>query len=113
MTLAQIKYTYPHLFYQQQTWYVAERFMQTQAVALPSLTAWSEDVEPRLHASAADLAASYVRDPDNAIWRRFLWTDDHDGYGNRVYVGGVGQYGIDRFQIHRALTPDCYYVRAA
>jgi len=113
MTLAQMVSTYPRLFYQQ-TWYVAERFVQAYPVALPdNLTAWSDDVEPRLPVSAADLAAAYVKDPANAIWRKFLWTDDTDDYGNRVYVGGVGQYGIDRWQVHRALTPECYYVRAA
>lgn len=112
MTLAEIRATYPDLFYAQE-WFKAEPFMDTVAVQLPPLLAWSYDYEPRLPVTAADLASAYVRDPMASIWRLFLWTDDHDSHGNRVYVGGVGVYGIQSFQIHRHLTPTCYYVKPA
>jgi hypothetical protein len=54
-----------------------------------------------------------VQDPDSLLWRKFMWTADTDRYGHAVYVGGVGEYGIDRWQIHRRLTPDCYWPRVA
>lgn len=55
---------------------------------------------------ASQLAALYLAHRDSEIWRSFLWTADLDDDGNRVYVGGVGIYGIPTFQIHRHLTID-------
>lgn len=112
MTLSQIRATYPHLFYDQQ-WWRNEAFAARDAIGLPDLLVWSEDVEPRLCASASDLAAKYVSDPGASLWRHFLWTDDYDRYGRRVYVGGIGHEGIGQFQVHRYLPHQPMYVRAA
>lgn len=112
MTLAQLVKAYPSLFYVQ-SWYLEEPFIHKAPVALPEVAAWSYDAEPHLPVSASDLAAAYVRDPMRTIWRHFLWTDDVDRWGQRVYVAGVGVYGINSFQVHRMLQPKCYFVRAA
>lgn len=59
-----------------------------------------------LEGTAGFFANLYLLDPENPVWNRFIWTDDYDSHGNRVYVGGVGQYGCEGFQIHRLLVPD-------
>lgn len=105
MTLREIIAAHPSLFYRQ-AWYADEPFLDTPAngSVRPAFVVMPDDLgaAPR----AADLAALYVESPGDPRWRRFLWTDDHDRYGQRVYVGGVGQYGINTFQIHRHLTID-------
>lgn len=113
MTLAEIRTTFPDLFYSHghpDEWFKDEPFMQSEPRAI---SPWFEatTVPPGSHVRAADLAALYVKNPEGSVWRRFLWTEDVDRYGNRVYVGGVGQYGIDAFQIHRKLEPEAYWVR--
>lgn len=115
MTLAQIRRAYPHLFYADQHWYEGEAFMDLEPRGTLPDCFKSTDLlySDRQMVGAADFAAAYVRSPMDARWALFYWTDDLDRFGSRVYVGGVGQYGIPHFQIHRALTPNCYYVRAA
>ena len=80
---------YAPLFYRQ-TWWLNEPFAN----------------ELRPGRTAAWMAERFVADPTNPKWRRFIWTDDIDSHGNRVYVGGVGEFGCDGFQIHRLLEPD-------
>lgn len=117
MTLSELRTTFPELFYghgHPEEWFRDEGFMQREPRAISpffdTLPVRPEDAGP---VYAVDLAALYVRSPDASVWRRCLWTDDTDRWGNRVYVGGVGLYGIDAFQIHRKLEPECYWVRCA
>ena len=113
MTLVEIVSRHPELF-ASQTWYVLEPFMQREAVVLPPVVLVNAELEsgPEIH--AADLALAYVSDPDALWWRRFVWTSDYDSHGNRVYVGGCGLYGVERWQIHRHLAkPDAWYPRFA
>lgn len=105
MTLREILAAYPSLFYRQ-TWYADEPFLDAPAVGRirPDFLVMPDDMGATVR--AADLAALYVTSPHDSRWRWFLWTHDRDRYGQRVYVGGVGQYGIETFQIHRHLTID-------
>lgn len=73
-----------------QDWYSGEAFM---------------DAEPDGY-NAAHIFAQFLARPTSSVWRQFIWTDDYDSHGNRVYVGGIGQYGCHGFQIHRLLVPD-------
>lgn len=60
--------------------------------------------------TAADLAAEYVKNPLDPRFRSFLWADQADQFDNQIYVGGIGRYGIDKFQIHRHLeNPGCVF----
>jgi hypothetical protein len=114
VTLAEIRVAFPGLFYghgHPDEWFRDQPFMQKEPVQM-SDNFWTATVPSTVPVSAADLAALYVRDPDESRWRKFLWTDDIDTYDNRVYVAGVGQYGIESFQIHRhlAIPPDAWWV---
>ena len=107
-TLRDVLLSEPSAFYRQ-TWYANEAFMNAPHPLNPvrprgvdrigSVPTAGSDLLPH----AADLAAAYLNAPGASIWRFFLWTRDVDDYGNPVYVGGVGQFGVDRFQIHRHL----------
>ncbi len=96
----------PALFYEQ-GWWREQEFAHadnTGLLTIPELV--GPGVDPELagflpHAST--LAMLYVSNPDHSTWRNFLWTADKDYHGNRVYVGGVGEFGIEQFQVHRAL----------
>jgi hypothetical protein len=108
VTLNEMRKLYPALFYGQ-TWYVGERFMDIQPTGkVPAGFFIMNGALPkgRSDVRAVDLAALYLENPSDPRFRRFLWTDDYDKQGFRVYVGGVGEYGIDAFQIHRQLTVD-------
>ncbi len=112
MTLEGIRAAHSNLFYRGD-WFDGQAFMQTQGSPRrisPTFTAGevSGPGPKRIH--AVDLAALYVNDPTASVWRRFLWTDDIDSYGNRIYVAGVGVYGCDGFQIHRQIAPPIYWV---
>lgn len=109
VTLAELRAAHPTLFYGQ-TWYEREPFIDREGVPFDCpLFAISARVGGQtIH--AADLAATYVLRPDLALWRLFIWTDDVDTHGNRIYVAGVGQYGCEGFQIHRALNPQAWWV---
>jgi hypothetical protein len=110
VTLATLQDLYPALFYEQ-SWFDGEAFMATEPdESFPRFEPVPVDGQRR-SVTSADLAWAYVQDPTASVWRRFLWTDDADQYGNRVYVGGVGEYGIEAFQIHRHLTPRAWFVR--
>lgn len=110
MTLAEMVSRFPTLFYQQ-SWHVGHDFMALRAAELPPLVT---STRRRACHHAADLALSYLTDPEAEVWREFIWTSDFDNHGNRVYVGGCGKYGIARWQIHRHLAdPGCVWVRAA
>ena len=54
--------------------------------------------------SAATLAALFVADPTAKWWKYYLWTSDHDRFGQRVYVGGACPENGHRFEIHRHLA---------
>lgn len=115
MTLREIVAAFPDLFYATNgIWWQDEPFMARQPRPISEFF-WTSEVQldngRPVH--AVDLAAFYVKHPDREVWRNFLWTDDVDQWGNRVYVGGVGQYGIEAFQIHRRLEPLAYWVGAA
>lgn len=109
MTLREIRAAHPNLFYPQ-TWMDGEAFMDEPPSGhlTPGFVAhpYRLNPYPRLAVLAVDLAALYVRTPDDPRWRRFLWTDDKDQHGNQVYVAGLGQNGCEGFQIHRHLVPD-------
>jgi hypothetical protein len=114
MTLRDLVNLHPNLFYLSNAiWWEREPFVDEQAHHLGKLTLCSAQPTTAPRYSAADLALAYVQDPDSLLWRKFMWTADTDRYGHAVYVGGVGEYGIDRWQIHRRLTPDCYWPRVA
>lgn len=98
LCLAHLVEANPDAFYRQD-WWLDEPF------------AWSGSTYDRhpdgsSHITAGYLAHLYLHEPDAPRWTRFIWTDDYDSHGNRVYVGGVGQYGCEGFQIHRLLVPD-------
>lgn len=116
MTLAEIRAAHPTLFYEHgrpQEWFRAEPFYTDRhAVSIPGpIFAVSAPLGAPFY--AADLARYYVDHPHLAIWRRFIWTADTDSCGNAIYVGGIGQYGCDGFQVHRKLEPDACWVVAA
>lgn len=109
MTLAQIVGLNPGLFYSTD-WWKGQNFAHRDHGAVLTMPS---DVQLGLDPSdvgylpyASTLALLYVSNPDAEIWRSFLWTADKDDERNRVYVGGVGIYGIEQFQIHRHLTID-------
>lgn len=108
MTLRDLIVAHPTLFYAQ-SWYAGEPFVDHESTgsAPRDFVVFPAPVKPFADpVHAVDLAALYVTCPADPRWRRFLWTDDYDSHGQRVYVGGVGQYGIEAFQIHRHLTID-------
>jgi hypothetical protein len=112
MTLTEIVDAHPELFYEGSGWWRGQGFAGV-ADPLPVHAdvrgvKWSWRTSPIYRAPR--LALDYTRRPEHPIWRYFLWTPDVDDSGNQVYVGGVGIYGIDRFQIHRHLTPDHRWV---
>jgi len=110
MTLRELIRNRPDAFYANQTWYIDEPFMDEDHEipadlevprvlghrgVPPELIVWyMEDIQP-----AVVLAALYVRNPDDPIWRNYLWTSDLDRQGQRVYVGSNG-HGLE---IHRHL----------
>jgi hypothetical protein len=106
LTLREIMETHPHLFYKG-TWYTGEPFMNRPASGSVPDEFFLCGTKPNTYAvTAADLALLYVDNPRDPRWRRFLWTADHDRHGQQIYVGGVGEFGIDSFQVHRHLTID-------
>ena len=119
MTLLELRAAHPSLFYLDQHWYEPEAFANVPAVEMNARWSLAETRQPfpllsntdvrLIH--AVDLAALYVTEPHESRWRRFIWTDDIDRWGNRVYVSGVGQYGVDAFQVHRKLEPAAWWVR--
>lgn len=119
MTLLELRAAHPALFYRQE-WYDVEPFVNVPAEPMTANFRLTEvrDQFQLLAGSATiklvravDLAALYVTVPDDSRWRRFIWTDDIDRWGNRVYVGGVGMYGIPVFQVHRKLEPAAWWVQ--
>lgn len=103
MTLAEIRSDHRHLFHPQ-NWFLGHAFMDVEATGLEDFTLFPRPLHPHNESvHAVDLAKLYVESPDDDRWRYFLWTDDADDHGNRIYVGGCGQFGCERFQIHRAL----------
>ena len=113
MTLAEIRAAVPDLFYAQ-SWFDGHAFMdRPEGEPLERVTVWAEriDAHPEpIH--AVDLARLYVKTPSEPMWREFLWTDDTDDHGNRIYVGGIGKYGVEGFQVHRHLAdPGAKWVR--
>lgn len=114
MTLAEIRATFPDLFYEQ-NWFDGQAFMHIEPRPM-SAWFWASEVpiDGQRPIRAVDLAALYVRDPERTVWRNFYWTDDIDHLGNRVYVSGVGKDDCPGFQIHRHLAnPEVYWVGAA
>ena len=107
MTLREIIYSNPHLFYSQ-SWYNGEDFLEVEAkeMPLPDFEQWSfAYLFPRQDAqrvNAADLALCYVKNPDAKIWTQYIWCNDLDSQKQRVYVGGTDNVGL--FEIHRHLS---------
>lgn len=106
---------HPSLFYTaNDIWWQGEAFMAVEAALLPEIVVTDIMPDDPHPIGAADLALLYMGSPDSTLWRRFLWTRDVDKYGRPVYVAGIGQHGIPRFQIHRWLEkPDAWWVRFA
>jgi hypothetical protein len=59
-----------------------------------------EDVDEAL-TDAVLLVALFLRYPNEALWRDYLWAADTDAQGQRVYVGGTANGR--GFEIHRHL----------
>lgn len=106
MTLRELMRTHRGLFYAQ-SWYAKEGFMD-EPIALPSSSVLGPpcfvpglmpnegEGIPALH-----LATAYVLSARDPVWHHWLWTSDHDRFGQRIYVGiGPEQRG---FEIHRHL----------
>jgi hypothetical protein len=95
------------MFYAQ-TWMESESFMDREAesIPLPSFDQWSFPYlfpkQESQRVSAASLAWCYVQNPDAEIWNRFLWCDDLDSHGDRIYLGGKSRTG--KLEIHRFLS---------
>lgn len=116
MTLLDIVRAHPTLFYlNNRDWYRFEDFALTPPTRQMTLhNVWTATVpgEGQTPVRAVELADLYVRHPQASLFRSFLWTDDVDAWGNRVYVGGLGEFGIQTFQIHRRLEPNARWVWA-
>ena len=114
MTLAEIRRTFPKMFYPNQTWFDGEAFMDidAQEITRPNtLMRINPDTMGQAYAEkvlqhAATWAALYVDTCNDPLWQNFLWTKDLDRFGQRVYVGGVDQGNVHGFQIHRHLRID-------
>lgn len=108
MNLTQIVASNPGLFYAQE-WWKGQEFATADSefrLSMPLGVSSAPFSDPNLtppQPTAAALAMLFKTHPKDEIWRRFIWTKDFDAHGNRVYVGGVGFAGINKFQIHRAL----------
>ena len=114
MILIDIMETLPDLFYlPEAAWFREHTFTEVDnghIMAMPDHLAPCNPADPRRGIDlfgfvpfASALALLYVATPDDSLWRKFLWTQDKDDYGQRIYVGGVGMFGIEQFQIHRHL----------
>ena len=112
MTLRELRKAHPRLFHPNQDWFEREAFMDRQAIPLPMPRAvWASahgipgvyeepNANEHLLVSAATLCAIYVTAPHDSIWTdRYLWTEDKDSKGQRVYIGNNG-LGLE---IHRHL----------
>lgn len=100
---------YGDLLYKQD-WYWGEGFMDEQVAKPdqglpvgvsyigipPHLIDW-DHVADLLHVT--QLVWLYVQDPDDPVWKRYLWTATVDGQGQRVFVGDNG----NGLEIHRHL----------
>lgn len=101
MTLRELIFLHPDKFYGQ-GWYEDESFMGTPLSRnapriMPSRVVGK--VVFHLLRPAVELADLYVKNSDDPIWRRYLWTADRDRDGQRIYVGDNGK-GLE---IHRHL----------
>lgn len=106
-TLEEILSSYSNLFYEQH-WYEGEDFLQRRAepLMMPTFEQWSfpctfpkQDIQ---RVSASSLSWLYVHNPDAPIWNKYLWADDLDRNGDRIYIGGKSNTG--KLEIHRHLT---------
>ena len=114
MTLREMIEAHPDLFYlNNRDWFWEQAFMDREADVISSHFWLSEVAHGGASPHAADLAALYLLNPHETRWKKFMWTDDVDVWGNRVYVSGVGHDGCAGFQIHRHLQPACYWVSAS
>lgn len=103
MTLRELIAAHPDKFYPQ-TWYEGHEFAERkEGKPLPPDVLSVGLARGLVH--AVDLARLYTKTPADERWRYFVWTDDRDDFGNRVYVGGIGRYDCEGFQIHRLLEP--------
>lgn len=111
MTLREIIDSHHKLFYQNgydgTAWFDSQKFVDEECGGLATLPDTIETMhDPGMAIflpHAATLALLYVGQPENDIWKRFMWTCDFDDDGQRVYVGGVGVFGCMGFQVHRHL----------
>lgn len=93
-------YFYPN------TWYRDEAFLDRPLLKpLPQpvptdlkIIRWDQ-LKGQTLPSAVQCADLYLRYPDAAIWASYLWCDDKDANGQRIYVGQNGK----GFEIHRHL----------
>lgn len=105
MTLRALRVLHPELFHPTQDWFEGEAFMDAPLPldAHHMLPTGVGSVMPRGLdddlPTTLELALLYVEYPTAPIWRRYLWTDDTDRQGQRVYVGDNGR-GLE---IHRHL----------
>lgn len=112
MTLTEIVDAHPDLFYEGSGWWRGPGFAMRPLrdggpIEVPILITPPAGGRPAIGPYfATQLVDAYVRSPGHPLWRYFIWCKDQDLHGQQVYVGGVGQFGIDRFQIHRHLRID-------
>ena len=105
MTLRELRAAHPTMFYPQD-WFVGEAFMDCEPGFVLAMPTSISDEHNGLIVSAVDLAALFLKNPADPIWRRFLWTSDRDRLGQRIYVAGNGYAQCFGFQIHRHLELD-------
>lgn len=109
-TLRSLRAAYPQMFHAKQDWFDGEAFMDTPLGQFPRTTppkaskfGLTKDGKPAKGNAlplAVELAALYVKFPDDPVWKGYLWCRDMDAKGQRVYVGAGNGKG---FEIHRHL----------
>ncbi len=110
VTIRALLAAHPALFYPQ-AWYTHEPFVYAALVMpvpppLGRIDALIGDGHivwrgQQALVPAVALVDAYVKAPTLAIWHDYLWTDDTDQHGQRIYVGGTANgHG---FEIHRHL----------
>ncbi len=107
MTLREMRARFPSAFHPNQDWFNGEAFMDRQprpwlgwpdaVLHLRGSFPIDPDAMDTLTYTAADLAALWLEDPTREMWGRYLWTNDLDHLGQRVFVG----VNEGRMELHR------------
>lgn len=110
VTILSLREQFPKLF-AAQTWFAEEPFASQLLLRriddLPRYLSNPGRLPRRRCPRAVQLVELYTRTPTEPLWHRFLWCEDTDRWGQRVFVGGIGmERGFlgTGFQIHRFVT---------